>query len=143
MARNRLAVVGHVGSGEAADPTSASFGLAALAALGQPTRLEIFRLLMRHEPDGLPAGAIADAVDCPQNTASSHLAILARARLTYGTRTGRSIVYRADVKGMRALMEFLVADCCEGDPQLCNLQQALRSRRSGARAAPSRRKPGR
>ena len=123
MARNKLAVVGHLGSPAAADPT---YSLAALAALGQPTRLEIFRLLMRHEPDGLPAGSIAEAIGCPQNTLSSHLGILTRARLTYGTRVGRSIIYRADVKGMRALMEFLVSDCCEGHPQLCNLQKVVR-----------------
>lgn len=130
MARNKLAVVGHVAPPASAAPMSVPYGLAALAALGQPTRLEIFRLLMRHEPDGLPAGAIADLIGCPQNTVSSHLAILARAQLTSGQRAGRSIIYRPDVKGMRALMAFLVSDCCDGHPQLCNLPKALRARRS-------------
>ena len=125
MARNTLAVAGHIAPFESADLASASSGVAALAALGQPTRLKIFRLLMRHEPDGLPAGAIADSIGCPQTTLSTHLAILARARLIYGTRAGRSIIYRADVKGMRALMAFLVSDCCHGHPQLCDLQKTV------------------
>ena len=143
MARNKLAVVGHVGPPSAlAEPTSAPYSIAALAALGQPTRLEIFRLLMRHEPGGLPAGAIAEIIGCPQNTLSSHLAILARARLTYGTRAGRSIVYRADVAGMRALLAFLVTDCCDGHPELCNLQKAIggSSGRSGATGRDRRRR---
>ena len=106
-------------------------GVAALAALGQPTRLEIFRLLMRHEPDGLSAGAIAENIGCPQNTLSSHLAILARAQLTYGTRAGRSIIYRADVNGMRALMAFLVSDCCEGHPQLCDFEKSFLKPKAG------------
>jgi DNA-binding transcriptional ArsR family regulator len=94
----------------------------------------IFRLLMRKEPDGLPAGTIADAIGCPHNTLSSHLSILARSGLVRGTRDGRSIVYRADVEGMRALIAFMVTDCCEGHPELCNLQDALRE---SAGCAPS------
>jgi DNA-binding transcriptional ArsR family regulator len=93
--------------------------LAALAALGQPTRLAVFRLLVRHEPAGLAAGAIAAAVGGPHNTLSTHLAILARAGLVRATRDGRSIVYRADLDGMRALVSFLLADCCGGRPEVC------------------------
>jgi ArsR family transcriptional regulator len=93
--------------------------LAALAALGQPTRLAVFRLLVRHEPDGLAAGAVAAAVGGPHNTLSTHLAILARAGLVRATRDGRSIVYRADLAGMRQLVAFLLADCCDGRPEVC------------------------
>src|SRR5271166_6267721 len=96
----------------------------ALAALGQPTRLEIFRLLIRREPAGLAAGAIADAVGAPHNTLSTHLAILARAGLVRGAREGRSIVYRADIGGMRDLISFLVTDCCDGHPELCDVQRS-------------------
>ena len=137
MAREKLAVVGHI---RPAASGADEYGLAALAALGQPTRLEIFRLLMRHEPDGLPAGTIAEIMGCPQNTLSSHLAILARARLNYGRRAGRSIIYRADVKGMRALMAFLVSDCCDGHPQLCKFQNALRDQNSNRKPARNSRK---
>ena len=126
MARNALAVVGHLGPDARGDSMSGPHALAALAALGQPTRLEIFRLLMRHAPDGLSAGTIAETIGCPHNTLSSHLSILARAGLIRGTRDGRSITYRADVDGMRTLIGFLVTDCCDGHPELCNLQDALR-----------------
>jgi DNA-binding transcriptional ArsR family regulator len=115
----KLAVVGHVGPASSGGHLSAAHALAALAALGQPTRLEIFRLLVRCAPDGLAAGAIAATIKCPNNTLSSHLAILARAGLVRGTRDGRSISYRADLDGMRALVAFLLTDCCNGHPEVC------------------------
>jgi len=125
MTRNTLAVVGHIGPTPSGDTLSAPHALAALAALGQPTRLEIFRLLIRREPQGLAAGAIADAINCPHNTLSSHLSILARSGLVRGTRDGRSIVYRADVEGMRALIAFLIKDCCNRHPEVCNFSGPL------------------
>jgi len=125
MRKSNLAVVGHAGPTPRGDKMSSPHALAALAALGQPTRLTIFRLLMRCEPDGLPAGAIAEKIGCPHNTLSTHLSILARSGLVRGRRDGRSIVYQADVEGMRTLIGFLVTDCCEGHPELCNLQDAL------------------
>lgn len=126
MAKDSLAIVGHVAAGiaDGADAWSAAHALAALAALGQPTRLAIFRLLMRHEPTGVAAGAIAGQIGCPANTLSSHLAILARAGLVRGTRDGRTIIYRAGVDGMRALVSFLINDCCSGHPELCGLDQS-------------------
>jgi ArsR family transcriptional regulator, arsenate/arsenite/antimonite-responsive transcriptional repressor len=110
---------------------SAPHALAALAALGQSTRLEIFQRLIRAEPDGLPAGTIADLVGCRHNTLSSHLSILARSGLARGTRNGRSIIYRADVEGIRTLIGFLVADCCGDHPELCDLETAIRQTRRG------------
>ncbi|WP_022723238.1 helix-turn-helix transcriptional regulator [Rhodopseudomonas sp. B29] len=91
----------------------------ALGALAQSTRLEAFRLLAAHEPDGLPAGAIADALAVPQNTMSSHLAILARAGLIRSRRHSRSIVYRADLARFQQVALFLIKDCCGGRPELC------------------------
>ena len=126
MRKSSLAVVGHIGPAPRGDKISSPHALSALAALGQPTRLEIFRLLMRREPAGLAAGAIADVIGCAHNTLSTHLSILARSGLVRGTRDGRSIVYRADVEGMRALVAFLITDCCDGHPELCNLQEAPR-----------------
>jgi DNA-binding transcriptional ArsR family regulator len=121
LSANLLAVVSHVGPGFSGKAMSHPHALAALAALGQSTRLAIFRLLVRKEPKGLPAGAVADAVGCPHNTLSSHIAILARAGLVRGSREGRTITYRADAVGIRALMAFLVNDCCGGRPELCSL----------------------
>jgi ArsR family transcriptional regulator, arsenate/arsenite/antimonite-responsive transcriptional repressor len=126
MPRNAIAVVGHVGPRTAGQPMSGPFALSALAALGQPTRLDVFRLLMRREPEGLPAGAIAEEVACAHNTLSTHLAILARAGLVHGERDGRSIVYHADIEGMRALISFLIMDCCDGHPELCSLPGEVR-----------------
>jgi DNA-binding transcriptional ArsR family regulator len=91
----------------------------ALAALAQPTRLDVFRLLMKHEPDGLAAGDIAKALAVPQNTMSSHLSILSRAGLVTAQRFSRSIVYRADLEAVRAVMLFMVRDCCDGRPEIC------------------------
>lgn len=93
--------------------------IAVFAALSQSTRLEVFRLLMEHEPDGLPAGEIARRLDVPQNTMSTHLSILTRAGLIEAERQSRSIVYRAVIDRVREIASFLVQDCCGGRPELC------------------------
>jgi DNA-binding transcriptional ArsR family regulator len=93
--------------------------ISCLSALAQPTRLETFRLLTSREPDGIPAGEIARLLDVPQNTMSSHLAILARAGLVKGDRQSRSIIYHADLECFRQVMLFLVKDCCNGRPDVC------------------------
>ncbi len=96
-----------------------SDAILALAALAQPTRLDVFRLLVEHEPKGVPAGDIADRLAVPHNTMSSHLSILTRARLVSSTRHGRSIVYRANLATLETLTLFLLQDCCGGKPELC------------------------
>jgi protein-tyrosine-phosphatase/DNA-binding transcriptional ArsR family regulator len=118
MRRDAPAVVGHFGPEAAGDAMTSPHAMASLAALGQPTRLEIVGLLMRHEPEGLAAGAIAAAVECRHNTLSTHLSILARCGLVRGQREGRSIVYRVDIQTMRSLLAFLVMDCCAEHPAL-------------------------
>jgi len=91
----------------------------ALAALAQPTRLDVFRLLVTHEPDGLPAGDIARELAVPHNTMSSHLGILARAKLVRSERQSRSIIYRANLDRLREVVTFLLQDCCGGHPEVC------------------------
>jgi DNA-binding transcriptional ArsR family regulator len=91
----------------------------ALAALAQPTRLDVFRLLVKHEPEGLPAGDIARELAVPHNTMSSHLGILARAGLVRSQRRSRSIIYRADLNELREVVTFLLQDCCGGHPDVC------------------------
>jgi len=93
--------------------------ICALGALAQRTRLDAFRLLVRHEPKGLAAGEIAKALDVPQNTMSVHLATLARAGLIRSERRSRIINYRADLDQLKALTLFLVKDCCGGKAELC------------------------
>lgn len=90
------------------------------SALSQATRLEAYRLIMSHEPEGLAAGEIARQLDVPQNTMSTHLAILTRAGLIEAERQGRSILYRALLERVREIANFLVQDCCSGRPELCD-----------------------
>src|SRR5450631_1111913 len=91
----------------------------ALAALAQSTRLEVFRLLAKHEPDGLAAGDIARELAVPQNTMSSHLSILTRAGLVSSQRYSRSIVYRVNLDRFQSVVLFLLKDCCGGRPEVC------------------------
>jgi DNA-binding transcriptional ArsR family regulator len=93
--------------------------IAALSALAQPTRLEAFRLLVRHEPEGIAAGEVARVLDVPQNTLSTHLTLLTQAGLVTSERHGRSIIYRASLDALRQLTVFLLRDCCGGRPELC------------------------
>jgi ArsR family transcriptional regulator, arsenate/arsenite/antimonite-responsive transcriptional repressor len=90
-----------------------------LAALAQPTRLEVFRSLVAHEPDGVPAGDLARRAGVPHNTMSGHLNILSRAGLVRSERRSRSIIYRADLDRFRAVASFLLKDCCGGHPEVC------------------------
>lgn len=93
--------------------------ISVFAALSQSTRLDAFRLITKHEPDGLPAGEIARRLEVPQNTMSSHLAILTRAGLIESERQSRTIIYRAVIDRVREIASFLVQDCCGGRPELC------------------------
>ena len=91
----------------------------ALAALAQKTRLDVFRLLVTHEPEGLTAGEIARRLGVAHNTMSAHLASLTRAGLANAQRHSRFLVYRADLAEIRRLAAFLVEDCCGGDSAAC------------------------
>jgi len=91
----------------------------AIRALAQKSRLEAFRLLVRAGPNGLPAGRIAQGLSVPQSTMSAHLSVLANAGLVISRREGRSIIYSIDFAGVRALLSFLMEDCCQGQPDIC------------------------
>ena len=88
--------------------------VAALGALAQEHRLALFRLLVQAGEDGMPAGAIADALGVPNSSLSFHLAQLSRARLVRQERRHRSIIYRADYEAMNALVGYLLENCCAG-----------------------------
>ncbi len=90
-----------------------------LSALAHAHRLAVFRLLVRAGADGIAAGEIARELGVLPNTLSSHLTILGHAGLIRSRRDGRSVIYSADYEGMRALLGFLVADCCAGRPEIC------------------------
>jgi ArsR family transcriptional regulator, arsenate/arsenite/antimonite-responsive transcriptional repressor len=121
MRKSMLAVASHGNAVPTGSSFSEAHAISALAALAQPSRLAIFRLLVKHEPIGVTAGIIADTIGAPHNTLSTHLAILVRAGLLRSSREGRTIIYRSDVEGMRSVIAFLVDDCCDGHPELCNL----------------------
>ncbi len=93
--------------------------LAALAALAHPTRLQAFRLLVRHEPDGLSTGELVEATGLTQSTFSTHLAVLAKAGLVRSEKRGRRMIQRAYMERLRDLMLFLAKDCCQGRTEVC------------------------
>ena len=95
--------------------------LVALSALSQETRLAIFRRLVRTGPAGETAGALADALATPAPTLSFHLKELERAGLIAQRRDSRNLIYTARFDRMRALLSFLMKDCCGGRPEICNL----------------------
>lgn len=88
--------------------------VAALAALAQEHRLALFRLLVQAGGEGLPAGAIAEALGIPNSSLSFHLAQLSRAGLVRQQRQHRSIIYTADYGAMDALVGYLLENCCGG-----------------------------
>jgi DNA-binding transcriptional ArsR family regulator len=91
-----------------------SDALAALAALSQETRLDIFRLLVEAGSDGLPAGGIAEQLGLPSATLSFHLNQLRHAGLITFRREGRSLIYAAEYAAMNGLVAYLTENCCRG-----------------------------
>src|SRR5688500_120280 len=88
--------------------------VAALAALAQDNRLDVFRLLVQAGPEGLTAGAVATALDLPPNTLTFHFDRLRMAGLVTAHREGRSVIYAAQFDKMNALLGFLTKNCCGG-----------------------------
>jgi ArsR family transcriptional regulator len=86
--------------------------LAALSALSQEHRLGIFRLLVEHAPEGLPAGSIAARLSLAPATASFHLKELSHAGLIASRQDGRFVWYRADLEAMNGLVGYLTENCC-------------------------------
>jgi DNA-binding transcriptional ArsR family regulator len=93
--------------------------LDAFGALSQATRLQMIRTLVVAGPQGLPAGAISEAVGTSSSSASFHLSHLERAGLVQSRREARSIIYSANYDGLSALVQFLMRDCCQGHPEVC------------------------
>ncbi len=91
----------------------------ALSALGNGHRLAIFRLLVQAGPGGISAGDVSREVGLLPNTLSTHLAALVHAGLAHSRRAGRSVIYSADYGVIRALLGYLMADCCGGRPEIC------------------------
>ena len=93
--------------------------VAALAALAQDSRLDVFRLLVQAGPDGMPAGQVAAALDLAPNTLTFHFDRLRDAGLVTVRREGRSMIYAAQFDTMNALLGFLTENCCQGAAEMC------------------------
>lgn len=98
---------------------SSSQAVTVLSALAHGSRLDVFRLLLRKGPEGLPAGHIAEEIGARPNTLSSNLALLENAGLIRSRRDGRLIIYSAETARAAELIDFLIADCCDGHPERC------------------------
>ncbi len=88
--------------------------LAALAALAQDNRLDVFRLLVDAGPEGMPAGSVARALKLEPNTLTFPFDRLRDAGLVTVRREGRSMIYAAQFDTMNALLAFLTENCCQG-----------------------------
>src|SRR6516165_6394756 len=88
----------------------------ALAALAQDNRLDVFRLLVQAGPEGMPAGAVADALDLAPNTLTFHFDRLRTAGLVTVRREGRSMIYAAQFEQMNALLGFLTETAAAARP---------------------------
>lgn len=106
--------------------------VAALAALANDTRLSVFRLLVRHGPDGMAAGDVARDLGIGATALSFHLKELSRARLVRSWRDGRFVRYSVEIEGVRSLLAFLTEDCCGGRPELCSSVLAAAGRTCAA-----------
>jgi ArsR family transcriptional regulator, arsenate/arsenite/antimonite-responsive transcriptional repressor len=93
----------------------------ALGALGQESRLDIFRLLVQAGADGIPAGQIGERLGLPSATLSFHLNQLKQAGLVTFRREGRWLIYMAEYDAMNALLGYLTENCCQGDPAGCGV----------------------
>ncbi|MCX7893150.1 MAG: helix-turn-helix domain-containing protein [Burkholderiales bacterium] len=119
--------------------------IGALAALAQTSRLAVFRRLVAAGPEGLAAGAIAEALDVPPATLSFHLKELARARLVRSRRRGRFVIYSAEFDRIGALIGYLTENCCCATgaaclPPICGSMPTRAKRRPPRTAGRARRR---
>src|ERR1700733_7415218 len=107
-----------------------SDAVAALAALAQDNRLDVFRLLVKAGPGGLPAGRVAEKLDLAPNTLTFHFDRLRVAGLVTVRREGRSMIYAARYETMDGLLAFLSENCCKGVPEGCEGADCKPTRRT-------------
>ena len=108
--------------------------LAALAALSQENRLDVFRLLVQAGPEGLPAGRLAHALDLAPSALTFHFDRLRDAGLVTVRREGRSMIYAAQYDAMNALLAYLTENCCQGSSATCAPQSCAPRASKSARA---------
>jgi len=111
--------------------------VAALAALAQDNRLDVFRLLVQAGPEGMAAGAVATALDLAPNTLTFHFDRLRQAGLVTVRREGRSMIYAARFDTMNELLGFLTENCCGGAPEKCAPAPACKPARAKRAKVPA------
>jgi len=111
--------------------------VAALAALAQDNRLDVFRLLVQAGPEGMAAGAVATALDLAPNTLTFHFDRLRQAGLITVRRDGRSMIYAARFDTMNELLGFLTENCCGGEPEKCAPAAACKPARAKRAKVPA------
>jgi DNA-binding transcriptional ArsR family regulator len=83
-----------------------------LEALGNPTRLKIYRALVRAGEAGMPVGKLQDRLKIAPSTLSHHIKTLVTVGLIAQVREATTLVCHANYSTMRDLVDFLVAECC-------------------------------
>jgi ArsR family transcriptional regulator len=106
--------------------------IVSLAALAQEMRLAVFRLLVKVGPAGLAASKIAEQLSVAPSTLSFHLKELTHAGLIVPRQEGRFVIYAANFDTMNALLGFLTASCCGGNP--CSTVSTLECASDGGTA---------
>jgi DNA-binding transcriptional ArsR family regulator len=112
--------------------------VAALSALAQDNRLDVYRLLVRAGPEGLPAGNIASELKIAPNTLTFHFDRLRQSGLVTVRRDGRSMIYAARFDVMNGLIAFLTENCCGGAPEKCAPAAACKPSPSKSAKLPER-----
>lgn len=87
---------------------------AELAALGNVTRLRVFRLLVQAGHEGLNVSDLQRLLQQPASTLAHHLAKLTQAELVIQQRQGREVICTANYAKMNGLLGYLTAQCCSG-----------------------------
>lgn len=93
----------------------------ALAALAQPTRLAIYRLLVARGPQGMAAGEVAERLKAPPAKLSFHFRSLSHAGLLESRQEGRFVYYSANFSAMNDMVSYLTENCCGGDAEICKV----------------------
>src|ERR1700760_4877744 len=112
--------------------------IAALGALAQESRLDVFRLLVQAGGQGMAAGKIGERLGLPSATLAFHLKELKHAGLVTFAREGRSLIYAAKYPTMNALLGYLTENCCQGNPAACGLPAGIAQ--GGCKPAPARKR---
>lgn len=96
--------------------TSREHAALTFAALGSEARLEVLQALVRAGPEGLGIGALGSRSGITGSTLTFHVNTLARARLITRKKRGRQVICAADTAAIRALSDYLLAECCADRP---------------------------